>query len=360
MQTVPDGVDRALWAQASALRREYWSNSVFLRGIVEFSSHCRQNCLYCGLRNSNKKLPRYRLERTAILQAAGQVQKLGFGTLVLQAGEDDTYPAGELAEIIAEIKGELGLAVTISLGERSEADYRLWRKAGADRYLLKLETLNARLYARLRPGNRLEDRLNCLRHLADLGYETGTGLIAGLPSLAALNAMDAPANNHANPKAESTVETGSDPANPKTASTVETGAELDESIARLAELKPDMLSISPFVPHPDTPLHAFPACAPSVALRCMAVARLHMPYAHIPVTSALGLAGDQMRLTALAVGDVLMPSLTPEEVREAYAIYPGKNAQHDDPLQRAAAMRDLVKSSDFAIGAGAGGAWRKG
>ncbi len=310
----------ALWREACALRREFWGRRVFLRGIVEFSSHCRQNCLYCGLRRDNADLARYRLSPDEIYEGAKAVAGLGLGTLVLQSGEDPFYTGPVVAELIRRIKGDFGLAVTLSLGERKKADYALWRFAGADRYLLKVETFDAELYARLRPGRRLPARLDSLKALADLGYETGSGVIAGLPGAA----EESPAVD----------------------------------IAALAALNLDMVSISPFTPSPGTPLAGCPALGVEETLRIMALARIAAPSAHIPVTSALGLAGDDVRLRALEVGDVLMPSLTPETVREAYAIYAGKNRQQLGPQERAAAMRDTLLQAGFSVPSGPGSAWR--
>lgn len=310
----------ALWRKACALRSRIWGADVFLRGIVEFSSYCRQNCLYCGLRRDNTRLARYRMSAAAIVEAARAVQALGFGTVVLQSGEDPDFPADDLAGVIRRIKGELGLAVTLSVGERGPEHYRQWRKAGADRFLLKAETLDQALYARLRPGRTLGQRLESLAALHSLGYETGTGLIAGLPG--------------------------------------ESEGNMEAAITRLAAISPDMFSISPFTPHPATPLAACEPCGPESALRLMALARIAMPTAHIPVTSALGLYGDAVRLKALQVGNVLMPSLTPTDVREAYAIYPGKNAQCAEPAERARAMRDMLLEAGFHLPSGPGGAWR--
>lgn len=321
-QTASDSVPPggALWDQARALRERYWGRDVYLRGIVEFSSHCRQNCLYCGLRRDNTELARYRMDGEAILDCARTIKGLGFGTVVLQSGEDPAWTGPDLAAIIARIKGELGLAVTLSVGERETAAYRLWREAGADRYLLKMETMNATLYARLRPERGFADRLRCLDALAGLGYETGTGLIAGLPG--------------------------------------ESPDSLEQGIRALAERQPDMFSLSPFTPHPATPLGAHPACGVAQTLRGMALARLAMPTAHIPVTSALGLHGDAARLAGLEVGNVLMPSLTPEHLREGYAIYPGKNRQNSGPEERALALRDMLVKAGFTLPSGPGGAWR--
>ncbi len=312
----------SVWNAASALRRRYWGRNVFLRGIVEFSNHFRRDCLYCGLRRGNAALARYRLGPEEIVGRAALVRDLGIGTVVLQSGEDPAFSGPVVAELIRRIKGGLGLAVTLSLGERKRPEYALWRAAGADRYLLKAETFDPALHARLRPGRRLAQRLDALNALADLGYEIGSGIIAGLPGW----------------RREG----------------------LDADLDDLAALRPDMVSISPFVPHPATPLGTYPAFSVDETLAVMAAARLRMPTAHIPVTSALGLHGDAVRIKALEVADVLMPSLTSERVREDYAIYPGKNRQRAAPEKRAQAMRDMLLAAGFNLPSGPGGAWRPG
>jgi len=309
------------WRQACALRRRYWADAVFLRGIIEFSNYCKQNCLYCGLRRDNAKLARYRLAPEAILAVAADIAALGIGTVVLQSGEDPQYDGPALAEIVRTVKKRFGLAVTLGVGERDPADYALWREAGADRYLLKMETFDENLHARLRPGCAPATRLRAFEHLAALEYETGTGLIAGLPG--------------------------------------ETPELAEQDMAELARSRADMISISPFTPHPDTPLGAHPVCPPETVLHRMALARIAAPSAHIPVTSALGLHGDALRIRGLEVGDVLMPSFTPATVRAAYAIYPGKNASAAAPPERAAAMKALLLEHGFSLPPGPGEAWRK-
>ena len=318
--SLPRGVDPDSWAEAARLRKKHWDNDVFLRGIVEFSNHCGQNCLYCGLRRDNRELDRYCLDPETIFDAAGAVRGLGFGTVVLQAGEDADFDPASVAGLVSRIKEELELAVTLSLGEHSREVYALWRAAGADRYLLKLETLDENLYASLRPGRKLAARLQALEHLAELGYETGSGLIAGLPG--------------------------------------ESPVSFQRGLEFLAGLNLDMVSISPFVPAPGTPLAQAPACGLADILNAMAKTRQLMPTAHIPVTSALGLRGDEVRLLALEVGDVLMPSLTPESVRNSYAIYAGKNTGTQAPAARAESMRQMLTQAGFNLPTSPGSAWR--
>lgn len=317
---IPPGLEQGLWAAARKAREQYWGRDVYLRGIVEFSNHCGQNCLYCGLRRDNRPLPRYALDERAIMSAAAQIRELNIGTVVLQSGEDAACSAAEVAGLISRIKTELGLAVTLSLGERPEQDYALWREHGADRYLLKLETVDRKLYARLRPGRNFAERLERLEIMRALGYETGSGLIVGLPG--------------------------------EEAGLVEEGLEL------LRGLSLDMVSISPFVPAPGTPLAAAAPCGLETILRVMAQTRLLMPEAHIPVTSALGLRGDAVRHLALEVGNVLMPSLTPEAVRGSYAIYAGKNQDGPDPKARAARLISNLRAAGFKLPPGPGSAWR--
>ena len=307
------------WQEACHLRRLYWGNQVFLRGIVEFSNYCQQNCQYCGLRCANTRITRYRLDYETIYDCARRIHALGIGTVVLQSGEDPACNPVDIARLIERIKA-LGLAVTLSLGSRNYSDYRVWRNAGADRYLLKFETADTALYADLRPGCTLDERLDCLQALTDLGYETGSGMIVGLPG----------------EKAES----------------------LEQDCRLLAKLNPDMISVSPFVPHPDTPLGQYQGCAADRTLQAIATVRTLLPRAHMPVTSALGLCGDAVRLQALQVADVLMPSLTPEPVRESYGIYPGKNQHPGSPEARAAAMQEMLLAAGFELPSGPGGAWR--
>lgn len=311
--------DRALWDRACALRRRYWGRDVFLRGIVEFSSYCEQNCLYCGLRKDNTELARYRLGYDEIFAAAKDVRDLGIGTVVLQSGEDPEYDGEGVAELIRRIKRELGLAVTLSLGERCPEDYALWREAGADRYLLKMETFRPEDYHALRGGKAIESRIAAYETLRSLGYECGNGIILGLPG--------------------------------------ETAENLQDEFAALAALRPEMLAVSPFTPHPQTPLIVQPAPDLPSIFRAMAMARISVPTAHIPATSALGLLGNDVRLKALEVADVLMPSLTPETVREAYAIYPGKNSSAESPVERARAIQNMLRNAGFTLPSGPGGAW---
>lgn len=281
--------------QADEVRREWVGDAIHLRGIIEFSNHCTQDCAYCGLNRRNTGLKRYRMTPEDIVATAQKAKQTGFPTVVLQSGEDPFYSAELLADIVKEIK-RLGMAVTLSVGERPTRDYQLWREAGADRYLLKFETSNPWLYARLRPGNSLENRLRCLRDLRGLGYQVGSGNIVGLPCQ-------------------------------------DTGV-LAEDLLLMRDLQLDMAGIGPFIPHPGTALAGHPAPDAGLSLKVLALARLVIPWAHLPATTALGCLNPEGYRLGLEWGaNVLMASLTPAVYRKHYEIYPQK-AQVDNAYNK--------------------------
>lgn len=294
---------QSLLGEARSVRSRIFGNEVFLRGVIEFSSHCRQQCQYCGLRAGNSRLERFRLTQDEILEAAEHAAVCGVGTVVLQAGEDvipaggyhdgcksgDGFDPAAIAACVQSIKKRYSVAVTLSLGVQSEDVYRLWRDAGADRYLLKLETTDQALHARLRPGRSVAERLNHLAILQRLGFETGSGIITGLPGM--------------------------------------TPAILARDIMALSAMGLDMLAAGPFIPHADTPLHDCPGGQFEEALVVTAILRLLNGGANIPATSALDVLAANGRECGLWAGaNVVMPSVTPDQVRRGYAIYPGKNA----------------------------------
>ncbi len=261
---------------------------VFTRGLIEFSNVCRRNCLYCGLRAANSHPARYVLSREEILAQAALAAARGADTIVLQSGE---YPVSAvwLAEIIERISKDLRLPVTLSVGEHSRADYALWREAGAARYLIKHETADPDLYARLHPGWTLAGRVAHLRTLTELGYETGTGFMIGLPGQRP--------ESHAD----------------------------DILLAR--ELHAAMCGVGPFLPQKDTPLGRYPGGTAELTLRVLSVLRLALPWANLPATTALATADPAKGQTEglLAGANVLMPSFTPVSVREDYTLYDDKN-----------------------------------
>jgi len=277
-----------LFGFADDVRQRFVGDGVLLRGIIEFSNVCRNTCRYCGLHRGNRQLPRYRLTPAEILAAARNVHAAGIKTVVLQSGEEDNLDAEELCAVIEEIKSSLEVAVTLCVGERSRAEYRLWKEAGADRYLLKIETSDPDLYGQLHPGMSFENRTRCLRDLAELGYQTGSGNLVGLPG--------------------------------------QTLRHLAGDIRFFRQGDFDMISISPFIPHPQTPLAEAPAGDLLLTLKMTALARLVSRKAHIPATTAIGsLHGRDERPRALAAGaNVIMPNFTPAPYRRQYEIYPNK------------------------------------
>lgn len=322
LQYLEGGDDPGLFALAREMRARVFGLDVYLRGIVEFSNHCRMTCHYCGLRAANEKLQRYRLTPQEILQAASRAPELGLGTVVLQSGEDLYYDAQKVGGIVSQIKQRLGLAVTLSLGERPFEELAFWRRCGADRYLLKFETGNAGLHARLRPGRTMERRLACLRDLQELGYEAGSGVIVGLPG----QGLD----------------------------------DLADAILLLQGLDLDMLSAGPFLPHPDTPLGREPAGSVALSLRVMALLRLLAPGCNIPATSALEVARPEGRLLGLQAGaNVIMPTITPQHVRAGYAIYPGKNAPDDDVQELVSVIKKTIRQAGLRPSADLGPAPRR-
>ncbi len=280
---------QVLWAAADEVRRRSAGPTVHLRAILEFSNHCVQDCLYCGLRRSRAGLRRFALDPGAIVATAVAAARAGYGTIVLQSGEDPRYGRETLAAIIREIKAEApGLAVTLSVGERGFADYRAWRQAGADRYLLKHETADARLYAALRPRHRLSARLKRASWLSGMGYAVGLGNMIGLPG-----------------------------------QTVEA---LVADLHLMAAFRPEMVGSGPFLPHPDTPLAGNPAGEPELTLNFLALTRLLLPKVLLPATTALAtVRGDARRLALQAGANVLMVNVGPESTRSLYEIYPDRD-----------------------------------
>lgn len=281
--------DAALFERADTVRREAVGGGVNIRAIIEFSSYCRQDCHFCGLRRGNRSARRYRMSPAEIVDAArSALTFFPFATFVLQSGEDAGYPAADLAEAVRGI-ATLGAVVTLSAGERPRQDYQLWREAGADRYLLKFETSDPDLFARLKPTTTLADRLRCLDDLRELGYQTGTGNIVGLPG--------------------------------------QTPATLDRDLELMTSFDPEMASVSPFVPHPATPLAAATPGTADAALRFIARTRIALPLALIPATTALSVIDPRGRARALAAGaNVIMVDVTPGRFRDGYDIYPGKTS----------------------------------
>jgi len=282
-----------LYAAADRMRLAHVGSDVHLRGLIEFSNFCRKDCGYCGLRRHNSGIERYRLEPEAIIATAQRAEALGYRSVVLQSGEDAWFTPARLAEAIRGIKVATQLAVTLSVGERDHETYRLWKEAGADRYLLRIETTDAALFAALHPDDDLEARKACLYALRDLGYQLGTGVMVGLPG--------------------------------------QTPEMLARDVIWMHELGAEMIGVGPFIPHPATPLAQATGGTVEATLRMVAVLRLVFPDAHLPATTAMGSLHPFGRERALQAGaNVMMPNVTPTNIRPMYEIYPGKICLGDD------------------------------
>lgn len=282
-----------IYSAADAVRKKYVGNEVHLRGLIEFTNICKRNCLYCGLRRDNKNIKRYRLSEEEILDFAKKAVGYGYKTLVLQGGEDDYYTVERLSKIVKKIKS-LGVVITLSIGEKSFEEYKILKDAGADRFLLRIETTDKELYEELDPGMSHYERKRCLNDLRKAGYEVGTGCLVGLPN-----------------------------------QTVES---LAEDILFFKSIDADMVGIGPFIPNEDTPLKDAKGGDFEVSRKVMAITRLLLPDINIPATTAMETLNKQGRVLALQSGaNVVMPNVTEGEYRKLYALYPGKICTGDTP-----------------------------
>ena len=314
-RTLLDGADAetdaALRAAADRARRKIYGNRIFVRGLIEIGSVCRNDCLYCGIRKSNKNAARYRLTPEEILACAEEGYALGFRTFVLQGGEDPFFTDDLLCGLIVEIKRRhADCAVTLSLGERGKESFRRLFEAGADRYLLRHETASAAHYARLHPPElTLESRLRSLHDLRETGYAVGAGFMVGSP--------------------------------------FQTTAELAEDLLFVQEFRPEMCGIGPFIPHRDTPFAAFPAGGLDLTLRLLSILRLIKPNLLLPATTALGTVDPAGREKGILAGaNVVMPNLSPAKVRKKYELYNGKICTGEESAQ----CRDCLAARLRAIG----------
>jgi biotin synthase len=328
-----------LYARADAVRRRNVGDAVHLRGLIEISSHCQRQCMYCGLRKANSGIERYRMTREEIEDCARMACELGYGTVVIQAGEDDALTAEGIAELVSWIKRTTLLAVTLSLGERSEEELRLWRNAGADRYLLRFETSDAALFRAIHPDRlprapgrspAAPNRLALLRQIKQLGYEAGGGVMVGIPG--------------------------------------QSYESLANDVLTFRALDLDMIGIGPYIAHPDTPLGAgllrphIDRCeqVPSseqMVYKMIALTRIVCPTANIPSTTALATMNrTHGRRQGLQVGaNVVMPNLTPVRYRPLYQIYPAKACIEESASDCSQCLHGQIRSINRFPGRTAGG-----
>ena len=283
-----DEINSELFDIANEVRESNVGNEIHLRALIEFSNICKQHCQYCGLRCENKNIERYKLSAEQIINTAKKAKELQFQTVVLQSGEENCYSSETMQYIISEIK-KLDMAITLSIGEKTFDEYKLYKEAGADRYLLRIETTDKELYKTMHPKMSLDNRIECLKNLKKLNYEVGSGVIVGLPN--------------------------------------QSLSSLAADLLFLKELDVDMAGIGPFIPSPNTPLADTKIGDNfTLSVKMMALMRLMLPDINIPATTAMETLNPNGRIIALNSGaNVVMPNITELEFRNKYEIYPGKH-----------------------------------
>lgn len=303
--------DRYLAQRAAAVRDRVYGKQVFIRGLIEFTNYCRNDCNYCGIRRSNRNCSRYRLTQEQILGCCEAGYGLGFRTFVLQGGEDPWFTRERITQLVRAIKEKFpDCALTLSVGEKDRETYQEWFDAGADRYLLRHETADPEHYRLLHPKElSLENRMRCLRDLKNIGYQTGCGFMVGSPG--------------------------------------QTPQMILRDLHFIQEFRPQMVGIGPFIPHKDTMYRERQAGSAALTLRLLAILRLMLPDVLLPATTALGtVLGDGRQQGMLHGCNVVMPNLSPEDVREKYALYDNKLSFGAE----AAESVQLLKASMAAIG----------
>lgn len=306
-----------LFSMATEARRKYLGDGIYLRGIVEFSNICDRRCAYCGISADNSAVQRYHLSAEEVMKAVSHIDSCGIKTVVLQSGETDTLDEDWLARVIEDVKKEHDIAVTVSVGEKSFSAYKKWKDAGADRYLLKIETTNPDIYVRLHPGMSLDNRKRCLSDLKSLGYETGSGTLIGLPG--------------------------------------QTTADIAADIKFFKDNDFEMIGTGPFIPHANTPLQNEKHGSLPMVLRTIAATRIVMREVNMPATTAVGSLEKDYRDEALKWGaNVLMPNFTPQPYKQLYEIYPDKRCITEPAGACAGCMEHM------AVGAGRFIDWGRG
>ncbi|MCQ2460415.1 MAG: [FeFe] hydrogenase H-cluster radical SAM maturase HydE [Ruminococcus sp.] len=299
---------------ADETRQKHYGKKVFLRGLIEVSSYCKNDCLYCGLRRSNKNAERYRLSREEILSCCETGYELGFRTFVMQGGEDSSFTDDFMCSLISEIRQKYpDCAITLSLGERSYESYKRMKDAGADRYLLRHEAACGELYSKLHPSEMsLENRKNCLKNLKELGYQTGAGFMVGAP--------------------------------------YQTTENIIEDLRFLQELQPQMIGIGPFISHHDTEFAECENGSLYLTLRLLGIIRLMFPKVLLPATTALGTINPQGRELGLKTGcNVVMPNLSPVKVRKKYDLYDNKICTGEESAECRGCLERRVNSAGYEI-----------
>lgn len=299
--------------KAHETRMEQYGDSVYMRGLIEFTNYCKRNCVYCGIRSSNGKAERYRLTTENILQCCEIGYNLGYRTFVLQGGEDPYYTDEKIVDMIDTIKAKFPhCAITLSIGEKSYESYKKYYDAGADRYLLRHETASKKLYENLHPKMKLEDRIKCLKHLKEIGYQVGTGFLVGLPG--------------------------------------QSNADYVDDLVLLKDIQPHMVGIGPFISQKDTPLKEHENGTLLMTTTLLGIIRLILPDALLPATTALGSIDPLGREKGIQFGaNVVMPNLSPTNVREKYALYDGKICTGDEAAECRKCIEGRINNIGFSV-----------
>ncbi len=309
-----DQEDNFLYEEADKIRRSIYKDAVYIRGLIEFTNYCKNNCYYCGIRCENKLANRYRLSKEDILECADEGYELGFRTFVLQGGEDPYFQDEIMVDIIASIKNRHpDCAITLSMGEKSKDTYKAFFEAGADRYLLRHETAEEEHYKKLHPENMsLDTRIQCLFDLKEIGYQTGSGFMVGSP--------------------------------------YQTTENIIKDLRFLQKLQPDMVGIGPFITHKNTPFKDFESGSVKLTLKLISVLRLMFPKLLIPATTALGTLHPNGRELGLKAGaNVVMPNLSPKSTRKLYEIYENKLSTNEEAAESLSALKIKVKSVGYEV-----------
>ena len=306
--------NRLLAQEADKFRRQYYKDSVYIRGLIEFTNYCKNNCYYCGIRAGNNFAQRYRLSQDEILSCCAEGYKLGFRTFVLQGGEDPYYTDEKICTIISAIRAQHpNCAITLSIGEKSRESYQAYFDAGANRYLLRHETADPEHYAKLHPHSMsLENRKRCLFDLKEIGYQVGSGFMVGSP--------------------------------------YQTPQHLLSDLRFLQKLQPDMIGIGPYITHEHTPFKNMHSGTLGQTLRMLSILRLLFPYALLPSTTALGtIAPNGRELGLKAGGNVVMPNLSPVNVRKKYELYANKICTGEEAAQCRGCLEARVRTAGYNI-----------
>ena len=300
--------------RARAVRDAHYGRKVYIRGLIEYSNYCKNDCLYCGIRRSNRNAERYRLSKEQILDCCRTGYALGFRTFVLQGGEDPYFTDERAASIVSAIRSEFpDCAITLSMGERGRESFQRLFDAGANRYLLRHETADCDHYARLHPAElTLQNRMQCLCDLKDIGYQTGTGMMVGSP--------------------------------------FQTTDCLVRDLRFIQQLQPQMVGIGPFIPHHDTPFAQYPAGTARQTLTLLSMLRLMLPCALLPATTALGTIDGDGREKGMNAGcNVVMPNLSPRDCRSKYLLYDNKIATGDEAAESLNSLKKRMERAGYEI-----------